>query len=80
MRRPPFDDIRVRKAMAYMLDREKMNRTLMYNQYTMHHSYFEDLYSKEEPCNNPVFYFNKEKARALLKEAGWEVNPANRLP
>ena len=75
MRRPPFDDIRVRKAMAYLLDREKMNRTLMYNQYTMHCSYFEDLYSKDNPCKNPVFDFDKEKARALLKEAGWKANP-----
>jgi len=75
MRRPPFDDVRVRKAMAYLLNREKMNRTLMYNQYTMHCSYFEDLYSPEEPCKNQVFNFDKEKARALLKEAGWQVNP-----
>ncbi|MBU1767566.1 MAG: ABC transporter substrate-binding protein, partial [Candidatus Omnitrophica bacterium] len=75
MRRPPFDDIKVRKAMAYLLNREKMNRTLMYNQYAMHYSYFKDLYSKEEPCKNEVFNFDKEKARALLKEAGWQVNP-----
>lgn len=75
MRQAPFDDIRVRKAMAYLLDREKMNKTLMYNQYTMHRSYFEDLYSKDTPCKNPVFNFDKEKARSLLKEAGWEVNP-----
>lgn len=75
MRRPPFDDIRVRKAMAYLLDREKMNRTLMYNQYILHRSYFEDLYSKDNPCRNQVFNFNKEKARTLLKEAGWKVNP-----
>ncbi len=79
MRRPPFDDIQVRKAMAYMLDREKMNRTLMYNQYSMHRSYFEDLYSKENPCKNVFFDFNKEKARALLKEAGWQVNPQTGL-
>ncbi|MCK4905590.1 ABC transporter substrate-binding protein [bacterium] len=75
MRRPPFDDIKVRKAMAYLLDKEQMNRTLMYNQYTMHCSYFEDLYSKEAPCKNKVFNFDKEKAMALLKEAGWQVNP-----
>ena len=75
MRRPPFDDIRVRKAMAYLLDREKMNRTIMYNQYIMQRSYFEDLYSKNNPCKNQVFNFDKEKARTLLKEAGWEVNP-----
>ncbi|MGQ9660967.1 MAG: extracellular solute-binding protein [Kiritimatiellia bacterium] len=74
MRRTPFDDLRVRRAMAHLLDREKMNRTLMYSQYFMHRSYFEDLYSPEHPCQNTVYEFDKEKARKLLAEAGWRVN------
>lgn len=60
--------------MAHLLDREKMNRTLMYNQYRMHRSYYEDLYSKDNPCENFIFDFNKEKARKLLKESGWKAN------
>jgi microcin C transport system substrate-binding protein len=75
MRRAPFDDLRVRKAMAYLLDRRKMNRTLMYNQYFLHRSYYEDLYSPAHPCPNPLIEMNKEKARSLLKAAGWRVNP-----
>jgi microcin C transport system substrate-binding protein len=75
MRRPPYDDLRVRQALAYLLNREKMNETLMYNQYFMHRSYYEDLYDDANPCGNPLFAFDKEKARALLKEAGWEANP-----
>lgn len=75
MRKPPFDDVRVRKAMAYLLDREKMNSTLMYNQYFLHRSFFEDLYDKDHPCPNELITMDKEKARALLKEAGWTVNP-----
>jgi microcin C transport system substrate-binding protein len=75
MRRPPYDDLRVRQALAYLLNREKMNETLMYNQYFMHRSYYEDLYDDANPCRNPLFAFDKEKARALLKEAGWEANP-----
>jgi microcin C transport system substrate-binding protein len=75
MRRPPFDDIRVRKAMARLLDRRKMNRTLMYNQYFLHRSYFEDLYSPSHPCPNPLIEMDKEKARGLLEEAGWQVDP-----
>lgn len=75
MRRFPFDDVRVRKAMALLLDRKKMNRTLMYNQYFLHRSYFEDLYSPEHPCENPVIEKNERKARRLLAEAGWETNP-----
>jgi len=74
MRRAPFDDLRVRKAMAHLLDRERMNRTLMYSQYFMHRSYYEDLYTKESPCTNPYAEFSIDKARRLLKEAGWQTD------
>lgn len=76
LRRPPFDDVRVRKALALLLNREKMNSTLMYDQYFLHRSYYEDLYSPEHPCPNPLVSFDKEAARALLAEAGWQANPA----
>ncbi len=75
MRRPPFDDLRVRQALAHLLDREKMNATLMYNQYFLQKSYFEDIYDSENPCRNPVFDFNKDQARKLLADAGWAANP-----
>ena len=75
MRRPPFDDLRVRQAMAYLLDRERMNRTLMYSQYFMQRSYFEDLYTPDNPCPNTYYAFDKEKARRLLGETGWQANP-----
>ncbi len=79
MRRPPFDDLRVRQALSYLLNREKMNSSLMYNQYFLHKSYFEDLYDDEHPCENPEFPFDKEKARTLLAEAGWVANPRTGL-
>lgn len=75
MRKPPFKDVRVRKAMALLLDRRKMNRTLMYNQYFLHRSYYEDLYSEQNPCPNPLIEMDKAEARRLLDNAGWEVNP-----
>ena len=76
MRKPPFNDINVRQAMALLLDRKKMNQTLMYNQYFLHRSYFEDLYTADHPCPNPLIEMDKAKARELLKKAGWKVNPA----
>lgn len=76
MRRPPFDDLRVRQALAHLLNRERMNRTLMYNQYFLHRSYYEDLYGPDSPCENPFFDYNPPKARLLLAEAGWQANPA----
>lgn len=75
MRQSPFNDVRVRKAMALLLDREKMNKTLMYSQYFLHQSYWEDLYSEENPCPNPITPFDPDAARALLTEAGWKANP-----
>ncbi len=76
LRRPPFDDVRVRQALAHLLNRERMNRTLMHNQYFLHRSYYEDLYDLETPCENPFFDYNPAKARQLLAEAGWQANPA----
>ena len=79
MRTFPFNDVKVRKAMALLLDRQKMNHTIMYDQYFLHRSYYEDLYSKENPCPNPLIELDKKKARTLLKEAGYSVNPKTGL-
>jgi microcin C transport system substrate-binding protein len=79
MRRPPFDDVRVRKALALLLNRERLNSTIMYNQYFLHRSYYEDLYDDATPCPNEVLAFNKDQARRLLAEAGWKANPKTGL-
>ncbi|MDD5705987.1 MAG: extracellular solute-binding protein [Kiritimatiellae bacterium] len=79
MRRPPFDDLRVRQAAAHLLDRAKMNQTLMHNQYFLHKSYFEDLYSDGQPCDNPEFNYDPDRARALLTAAGWAPDPQTGL-
>lgn len=79
MRTFPFNDVKVRKAMALLLDRRKMNHTIMYDQYFLHKSYYEDLYSRKIPCPNPLIEMDKKKARALLSAAGFKVNPKTGL-
>ncbi len=75
MRKEPYNDLRVRRALAHLLDRRRMNETLMYNAYFLLRSYYTDLYDAEHPNPNELFEFDKDKARSLLTEAGWKANP-----
>ena len=75
MRRKPYDDIRVRKAIAHLFDRRRMVRTLMYNSYFMLRSFYTDLYDAKHSCENTMIEFNPEEAIRLLGEAGFKMNP-----
>ncbi len=72
MRRKPFDDVRVRKAMAKLVDRATMNTTMMNGAYFLLRSYYPDLYDTKHPCANPNWDYDVEGAKKLLKEAGYE--------
>lgn len=76
MRKKPYDDIRVRKALFYLFDRQRVVRTLMYNAYVMYQSYMTDLYNDEHPCPNPLYTYDPVKAKELLTEAGYVLNTA----
>lgn len=69
IRKPPFNDIRIRKAIAYLYNREKMMDKLFFNEY----EYLDTFYpnSPYENPNNPKIRFNPDKAVKLLEEAGW---------
>jgi microcin C transport system substrate-binding protein len=79
MRRERFQDVRVRKALELLLDRKTINKQYMYNQYFLLNSYYPDLYPNKQNPKIPVVEFNPDKARALLKEAGWLVNEQGKL-
>ena len=73
MRRWPFSDIRVRRAMAALVDRETMNRTMMNNAYFLLSSYYTDLYDEAHPCANESHAYDPAKAKALLDEVRRET-------
>jgi len=68
-RRPPFDDIRVREALAYLQNRELMIEKLFFNEYLPLNSYYPG--GMYENPSNPTMPYDPERALALLAEAGW---------
>jgi microcin C transport system substrate-binding protein len=75
MRNPLFQDVRVRQALQYLLNRELMNEKLMFNQYFLLNSYYPDLYPNNINPAIPPIPYDPDKARALLQQAGWQVGP-----
>ncbi|MCD6023422.1 MAG: extracellular solute-binding protein family 5 [Fibrobacteria bacterium] len=75
LRRPLFQDVRVRLALSHLLNRELINDKLMYNQYFLLNSYYPDLYPGNKNPNAPFLEYNPGKARKLFAEAGWKPGP-----
>lgn len=71
MRRPPLDDLRARKALAYLFNRPVFMEKLFFNEYLNTYSYFPG--SIYENPNNEKFDYDPEKAKQLLEEAGWNT-------
>lgn len=71
MRRAPFDDSRVRQALAHLLNREQILVKIMYGEYQPLNSYFPSLYEKGERANPPL-NFDPDRAKELLAEAGYD--------
>jgi microcin C transport system substrate-binding protein len=68
-RRQPWDDVRIRKAFALLLNREQLIKTLFFNEYLPLNSFFPGTIY-ENP-NNPKNLYNPQEALKLLAEAGW---------
>jgi microcin C transport system substrate-binding protein len=68
-RKPPYNDIRVRKALAFLLNRKLILEKLYFNEPTALHSHYAGLY--ENP-GNPKNDYNPQEALKLLADAGWK--------
>jgi microcin C transport system substrate-binding protein len=70
MREMPFNDIRVRRAMAHLYNRDKLIDKLFFNEYDKNFSYFPG--GVYENPDNIRYEYDPVKAQKLLAEAGWD--------
>ena len=69
-RKPPLDDVGVRKALAHLYDRKTLIKKFAYNEYMRLKSYYPGG-DAENPDNEMVEY-DPKKAVELLAKAGWK--------
>ncbi|PWJ64078.1 MULTISPECIES: extracellular solute-binding protein [unclassified Fibrobacter] len=74
LRKSEYQDVRVRKALSLLMNREAMNEKYMYGQYFLLNSYYPDLWENNQNPNAPQYRYNPDEARALFAEAGYKVN------
>ncbi|OFW03676.1 MAG: hypothetical protein A3I61_01875 [Acidobacteria bacterium RIFCSPLOWO2_02_FULL_68_18] len=67
-RRQPWDDIRVRQALAHLLNRDVLIQKLFFDEYVPQNSYHGGVY--EDP-SNPKMPYDPKRALELLAQAGW---------
>jgi microcin C transport system substrate-binding protein len=73
-RRQPWNDIRIRQAFAWLLNRDELIKTIFYNEYLPLNSFFPG--TPFENPNSPKNQYNPEGALKLLAEAGWKDRDA----
>ena len=67
-----FSDRRVRQALVYALDREKMAQALFFGAAAPGHSMIASVTWAYDPNVTPKYPFDKAKAEQLMDDAGWK--------
>ncbi len=69
--RAPFDDVRVRRALALATDRESITRLLGLGEYQPKTDYLASGTRAYDPSLRDLLRYDPERANRLLDEAGW---------
>lgn len=73
-RRVPWNDVRVRRALAHLLNRDLLIAKLFFNEYAPQNSFFAG--GPNENPDNPKTPYDPQLALSLLADAGWDARDA----
>ncbi len=73
--RKPFDDLRVRKALMYAIDRKALIKKIWMDEVVLAHGPIPSAISWAYEGNVTKYTFDPAKSKALLAEAGWVAGP-----
>lgn len=74
--KPPFDDVRVRRALALATDRESIAKLLGFNQYRAKTDFLSGTTRGYDGSHQDVLRYDPAEANRLLDEAGWTSRDA----
>ncbi|MCS7259559.1 MAG: ABC transporter substrate-binding protein [Anaerolineae bacterium] len=73
--RPPFDDVRVRRALNMAIDRAGISQTLFGGKAQPARGLFPSIIPYVTYTGSDIYNYDPQRAAALLAEAGWKPNP-----
>ncbi|HET9000628.1 MAG TPA: ABC transporter substrate-binding protein, partial [bacterium] len=74
---PQFSDKRVRQAMMYAIDRQRLIDDVFKGTAIIAHSIYPPAMRTWYERSVKTYPYNQTRARALLEEAGWKMGPGN---